>query len=44
MQYITDKSRLEKIIDNANKKKPDASGHVKKTDYNVKIKHLILLV
>ena len=49
MQYITDKPRLEKIIDDANKKKPDASGHVKKTDYNVKIieivgKHLILLV
>ena len=36
-QYNTDKSGLEKKIDNASKKIPDTSGLVKKTDHNTKI-------
>ena len=36
-QYNTDKSGLEKKIDDADKKIPNSSGLLKKTDYNAKI-------
>ena len=36
-QHNTDKSGLEKKINDADKKIPDTSGLVKKTDYNAKI-------
>ena len=35
--YIIDKSGLEKTTDDADKKMPDTSGLVKKTDYDAKI-------
>ena len=37
LKYDTDKSDLEKKITDADKKIPDTSGLLKKTDYNAKI-------
>ena len=40
-KYNTDKSDVENKISDANKKNPDTSGLVKKTDFNAKITEIV---